>query len=66
MHYEVVIADGSDVQDAQAPVVQLRRDPYRIVRPVSKHGRIYEPGEVIELDALTAARFVAAGDIAAE
>lgn len=64
MHHALTFTEGAPARDVlggrPAPVV---RRAYRVVRDLFKRGETYTPGDLIELDPLTAQAFLAAGDI---
>lgn len=64
MHFNLIVREGTSMTDDLTPVIEQEpnRD-FRVLQPIFKHGRLYEPGELISLEPSTAERFIALGEI---
>lgn len=62
-HIELDLSDttGFELGTESAPAPY--RENYEVVNPIFKRGQEWEPGDHIDLDPATAARFIETGDI---
>lgn len=65
MHHQLNVSEEIlKVADAVTPPI-LERYPYEVIAPngIFKNGRLYKSGHFVQLDTITAAAFIAQGDI---
>lgn len=61
--YHVIVEDGSEIVDTTHQEWTTELPTYRVLSPIFKNGREFQPDEIIKMDPNTAQGFLALGEI---